>query len=426
MSFNMNKREVKFTIPDISQLEIDNVTEVLRSGWITTGPKTKLLEKKIASLIGGYNGEEAPRCVCLNSATAALELSLRLLGIGSQNGGSEDDEVITCAYTYTASASVIRHVGAKVVLVDCSDKCGSIEMDYEKLEAAINKNTKAIIPVDIGGVPCDYDKIVEIINKKKVLFVATSKLQKCLGRVAIIADSAHAFGATYKGKYIGNVADFTAFSFHATKNLSTGEGGALTFRSIEGVSDFDIYHQVQLLSLHGQSKDTFSKDRLGSWEYDVMGTWYKLNMTDIMAAIGLGQLERYPEMLNRRKQIIEKYNNGFKLLGIEVLDHFNNDHISSGHLYITRIPGITAEQRNEIICELAKLGICCNVHFKPLPLLTAYKNLGFDIVNYPKSYSKFENEITLPLHTKLSDEDVDYVINNFVTIISKYVGKGIK
>lgn len=420
----MDKREVKFTKPDISQLEIDNVTEVLRSGWITTGPKTKLLEKKIASFIGDYNEEKTPRCICLNSATACLELSLRLLGIGSQNGGSEDDEVITCAYTYTSSASVIRHVGAKIVLVDCSNKNGSIEMDYEKLEAAINKNTKAIIPVDIAGVPCDYDKIFEIVRSKRHLFVATSNFQKCLGRIAVVADSAHAFGASYKGKRIGNVADFTAFSFHATKNLSTGEGGALTFKSIDGINDFDIYHQVQLLSLHGQNKDAFSKDRLGSWEYDVEGTWYKLNMTDIMAAIGLGQLERYPNMLTRRRQIIEKYDRAFASLGIEVLDHFNSNYISSFHLYLTRIPGITLEERNRIICQLADLGICCNVHFKPLPLLTAYKNLGFDIKDYPNSYSKFENEITLPLHTKMSDEDVEYVIECFNSVVLKYLGKG--
>lgn len=416
----MEKNEIKFTLPDISDIEINNVVEVLRSGWITTGPKTKLFEKKIAAYIGEYNDGETPRCVCLNSATAALEISLRLLGIGPEFGGSKDDEVITCAYTYTASASVIRHVGAKIVLVDCSNKNGSVEMDYKKLEAAINEHTKAIIPVDIGGVPCDYDKIFEIVDKKKVCFIPTSEIQKSLNRIAIVGDSAHAFGASYKGKSIGNVADFTAFSFHATKNLSTGEGGALTFKHILGVNDADLYHQIQLLSLHGQSKDAFSKDKLGSWEYDVIGTWYKLNMTDIMAAIGLGQLERYQGMLARRKQIIKKYNDAFKPLGIEFLDHYNDYHNSSGHLYMLRIPGISLEKRNKIIRELASIGINCNVHFKPLPLLSAYKNLGFDIADYPNSFSKFVNEITLPLHTKLSDEDVDFVINKFKEIVKKY------
>lgn len=414
-------KEIKFTLPDISDVEIENVVEVLKSGWITTGPKTKLLEKKLAGFTGDYNGEGSPRCVCLGSATAALELSLRLLGIGPQNGGSADDEVITCAYTYTASASVINHVGAKIVLVDCSDADGSIEMNYAKLEDAITENTKAVIPVDIAGVPCDYDRIFEIVEKKKALFKATSKLQKTLNRIAVIADAAHALGASYKGKPVGSVADFTAFSFHATKNFSTAEGGAMVWRGFDGIDDDEMYHQTQLFSLHGQSKDAFAKDRLGAWEYDIIGTWYKCNMTDVAAAIGLGQFERYPEMLARRREIIEKYDAALKPLGIKSLDHYTNDKTSSGHLYITRIPGINREQANEIIKEMALAGICTNVHFKPLPLHTAYKNLGFDIKDYPVAYAKFENEITLPLHTKLTDEEVEYVTEKYIEIVKKYI-----
>lgn len=414
-------KEIKFTLPDISDVEIENVVEVLKSGWITTGPKTKLLEKKLAGFTGDYNGEGSPRCVCLGSATAALELSLRLLGIGPQNGGSANDEVITCAYTYTASASVINHVGAKIVLVDCSDADGSIEMDYAKLEDAITENTKAVIPVDIAGVPCDYDRIFEIVEKKKALFKATSKLQKTLNRIAVIADAAHALGASYKGKPVGSVADFTAFSFHATKNFSTAEGGAMVWRGFDGIDNDEMYHQTQLFSLHGQSKDAFAKDRLGAWEYDIIGTWYKCNMTDVAAAIGLGQFERYPEMLARRREIIEKYDAALKPLGIKSLDHYTNDKTSSGHLYITRIPGINREQANEIIKEMALAGICTNVHFKPLPLHTAYKNLGFDIKDYPVAYAKFENEITLPLHTKLTDEEVEYVTEKYIEIVKKYI-----
>ena len=412
-------KEIKFTLPDISELEIENVVEVMKSGWITTGPKTKLLEKKLADFVGDYNGIGSPRCVCLGSATAALELSLRLLGIGPQSGGSAEDEVITCAYTYTASASVISHVGAKTVLVDCSEQGGSVEMDYEKLEAAINENTKAIIPVDIGGVPCDYDKIFEIVERKKALFKATSKLQKALGRVAIVADGAHALGASYKGIPVGSVADFTAFSFHATKNFSTAEGGAITWKHFDGIDDGEMYHQIQLYSLHGQSKDAFAKDRLGAWEYDIIGTWYKCNMTDIMAAIGLGQFERYPQMLARRREIIEKYDAALKPLGIKTLDHYTSERMSSGHLCITRIPGINRDETNEIIRKMAEAGIATNVHFKPLPLHTAYKNLGFDIKNYPVAYAKFENEITLPLHTKLTDEDVEYVIDRYAELVKK-------
>ena len=413
-------KEIKFTLPDISDVEIENVVEVLRSGWITTGPKTKLLEKKLAGYVGNYDGSGSPRCVCLNSATAAMELSLRLLGIGQQAGGSAEDEVITCAYTYTASASVIEHVGAKIVLVDCANADSSIEMDYAKLEAAITKNTKAIIPVDIAGVPCDYDRIFEIVEKKKSLFMASSKLQSLLGRIAVIADAAHALGASYKGRMVGSIADFTAFSFHATKNFSTAEGGAVTWNHFEGIDDGEIYHQIQLYSLHGQSKDAFAKDQLGAWEYDIIGTWYKCNMTDIMAAIGLGQFERYPEMLARRREIIEKYNSALKPLGIKTLDHYTRERTSSGHLCITRIPGITREQSNAIIRKMAQAGIYTNVHFKPLPLHTAYKNLGFDIKDYPVAFAKFENEITLPLHTKLTDADVMYVIEKYLEIVKEY------
>ena len=413
-------KEIKFTIPDISDLEIDNVVEVLRSGWITTGPKTKLLEKKLAGFVGDYDGEGSPRCVCLGSATAAMELALRLLGIGQQAGGSADDEVITCAYTYTASASVVNHVGAKIVLVDCSDADGSIEMDYGKLEAAITPNTKAIIPVDIAGVPCDYDQIFRIVERKKGLFKADSPIQESLGRIAVIADAAHALGALYKGNMVGSVADFSAFSFHATKNFSTAEGGALTWNHIDGIGDSEIYRQIQLFSLHGQSKDAFAKNLAGGWEYDIIGQWYKCNMTDMAAAVGLGQFERYPGMLARRRAIIKRYNIAFKPLGIKVLEHYTTDIQSSGHLYITHIPGISREQANEIMKEMAQAGIATNVHFKPLPMHTAYKNLGFDIKNYPVSYARFENEITLPLHTKMTDEDVEYVIETYIGILDKY------
>jgi len=412
--------EIKFTLPDISEIEIENVAEVLRSGWITTGPKTKLLEKKLAGYVGEYDGEGIPRCVCLGSATAALELALRLLEIGQQAGGSAVDEVITCAYTYTASASVIDHVGAKIVLVDCTDDGGSVEMDYEKLESAITPNTKAIIPIDIAGVPCDYDRIFEIVERKKHLFSAASALQKSLGRVAVMGDSAHSLGASYKGRMTGSVADFTAFSFHATKNFTTAEGGALTWNPIQGISDGDIYRQLQLFSLHGQSKDAFAKDQLGAWEYDIIGTWYKCNMTDLAAAVGLGQFERYPQMLSRRRQIIEKYDAAFKPLGILTLDHYSYDRTSSGHLYMTWIPGIKREQANDIIKEMAAAGICTNVHFKPLPMHTAYRKLGFDIKNYPITYAKFENEISLPLHTRLTDEDVVRVIETYIDVTRKY------
>lgn len=415
------KREIAFSPPDISELEIKYVSEVLRSGWITTGPKTKLLEKKISEWVQGYKGEGSPRCVCLNSATAALELSLRVLGIGPQDGGSADDEVITCAYTYTSSASVISHVGAKTVLVDCSDEAGSLQIDYKKLENAINERTKAIIPVDLCGIPCDYDKIFSIVEKKKSLFKPDNDIQKAMGRIAVVADCAHAFGAVYKGTMIGAVADFSNYSFHAVKNFTTAEGGAVLWNHIDGIDDEKIYHKLQLYSLHGQSKDAFSKDQLGAWEYDIVGTWYKCNMTDIMAAIGLGQLERYKDLLKRRKEIISRYDEAFKPLGIEVLEHYSTNKTSSGHLYITRIPGINRAQANEIIMKMAERGIATNVHYKPLPMHTAYKKLGFDIANYPVAYQKYVNSITLPLHTKLSDEDIEYVIENYTRIVREYL-----
>lgn len=398
---------IPFSPPDISELEINEVAEALRSGWITTGPRTKKLEANIAKWIG------TEKCVCLNSQTACAEMTLRMLEIG------KGDEVITAAYTYTASASVIDHVGAKIVLVDSQKD--RFEMDYDALEAAITEKTKAIIPVDIGGVPCDYDRILEIVERKKHLFKPSNDIQKAIGRVIILEDAAHSFGAEYKGRMIGNVADFTAFSFHAVKNLTTAEGGALTWRTVDGISNEDIYKRLQLLSLHGQSKDALAKTKLGAWEYDVVGPWFKCNMTDIMAAIGLVQFERYGGMLERRKVMIAKYNEAFKPLGISVLDHYTNDYKSSGHLYMTRIPGVKLEQRNEIIVKMAECGIATNVHFKPLPMHTAYKNLGFDIKDYPNAYSYFENEITLPLHTSLTDEEMDYVIENYTRILKEYI-----
>ncbi len=398
---------IPFSPPDISELEVEEVAKALKSGWITTGPRTKLLEKNIAEWIG------VNKCVCLNSQTACAEMALRVMGIGS------GDEVITSAYTYTASASVIAHVGAKIVLVDTQKD--SLEMDYDALEKAITDKTKAIIPVDLGGVPCDYDRLFEIVNNKKSMFVPSNDIQKAMGRVAIMADTAHAFGAKYHGKMIGSVADFSSFSFHAVKNLTTAEGGALTWKTIDGIDDEDIYKQLQLLSLHGQSKDALAKTKLGAWEYDVIDTYYKCNMTDIAAAIGLKQFERYPEMLRRRKEIIESYDNAFKPLGVITLDHYTKNHESSGHLYITRIPNITIEQRNDIIIKMAECGIACNVHYKPLPMMTAYKNLGFDIKDYPNAYQRFANEITLPLHTCLTDKEVNYVIENFTLIITRYI-----
>lgn len=402
-----NIRNISFSPPDISELEIAEVVEALRSGWITTGPRTKKLENLIAEWIG------TEKCVCLNSQTACAETALRIMGIG------KGDEVITSAYTYTATASVIDHVGAKIVLIDTQKN--SLQMDYDALEAAINENTKAIIPVDLGGVPCDYDRIFDIAQRKKGLFNPKNDIQAKLGRVAVMADTAHAFGAEYHGKMIGSVADFSSFSFHAVKNFTTAEGGALTWRTVDGISNDDIYKRIQLLSLHGQSKDALAKTQLGAWEYDIVGTYYKCNMTDVTAAIGLKQFERYPEMLRRRKEIIESYDSAFVPLGVETLKHYTDEYESSGHLYITRIPGIDAERRNEIIVKMAEKGVACNVHYKPLPMHTAYKNLGFDIKNYPNAYAHYENEVTLPLHTKLTDEDVEYIINTYCTVLKEYI-----
>lgn len=398
---------IPFSPPDISGIEIDEVTEALRSGWITTGPRTKELERQVATFC------EVERAVCLNSQTACAEMALRVLGVGP------GDEVITSAYTYTASASVICHVGAKVVLVDTQEN--SFEMDYQKMEEAITPRTKAVIPVDLAGIPCDYDRIFEIVERKKSLFKPGSEIQKAIGRVAVLADTAHAFGASWHGKKVGSIADFSSFSFHAVKNFTTGEGGALTWRTIPGVDNEDIYKQLQLLSLHGQSKDALAKTKLGAWEYDIIGTWYKCNMTDIAAAMGLGQMKRYAEILERRKEIIGRYDRALKPLGVEVLEHYTTGHQSSGHLYITRIPGITIDQRNEIITKMAQLGIACNVHYKPLPMHTAYKNLGFDIEDFHNAYAHFANEITLPLHTCLTDEQVAYVIAGYQKILKEYL-----
>lgn len=399
--------KISFSPPDISELEVAEVAEALRSGWITTGPRTKLLESRISEWIG------TPKCVCLNSQTACAEMALRLLGIG------EGDEVITSAYTYTASAAVVCHVGATLKLVDIQSD--SLEMDYDALEAAITEKTKAVIPVDLGGVPCDYDRIFDIVNRKKSIFSPANEIQKALGRIAVCADTAHAFGAKRHGKPVGSIADFSSFSFHAVKNFTTAEGGALTWRHIDGISDDDLYHRLQLLSLHGQSKDALAKTKLGAWEYDIVGTWYKCNMTDIAAAIGLKQFERYPHMLERRREIIGRYDAAFRPLGVQTLDHYNDEHDSSGHLYITRVPGISPEQRNEIIIKMAEADIACNVHYKPLPMMTAYKKLGFDIKDYPNAYAHFANEITLPLHTCLTDDKVEYVIENYTAILKEYI-----
>ena len=409
------KMNIPFSPPDISDLEVEEVCKALKSGWITTGPRTKQLEKLIAGYVGVPS--DTPNCVCLNSQTACGELSLRLLGIGPQEGGSADDEVITCAYTYTASASVVCHIGAKLVLIDCQKD--NLEMDYDALEKAINEHTKAIIPIDLGGVPCDYDRILDIVNRKKSLFRPSNKLQEAIGRIAIVEDAAHAIGASYKGKMIGSIADFTNFSFHAVKNFTTAEGGAMTWKHIEGIDDAELYHQVQLYSLHGQSKDALKKNQPGMWEYDIVGTWYKCNMTDVVAAIGLKQFERYPGMLARRKEIISRYDNAFKPLGVEVLNHYTDDYQSSGHLYIVRVPWLDDQKRREVIIKMAELGVSCNVHYKPLPMHTAYKKLGFDIEDYPNAYARYANEITLPLHTCLTDEEVEYIIETYTALIKE-------
>ena len=401
------KRNIPFSPPDITEEEIAEVGAALRSGWITTGPRTKELEKKIAEYVG------TKKAVCLNSATACLELTLRILGIGA------GDEVIVPAYTYTASASVIDHVGAKIVMVDLAEN--DWQMDYEKMEAAITENTKAIIPVDLGGVPCDYEKIFDAVERKAEIFRAKTELQRAFNRVIVVSDSAHGFGAENKSGKSGNLADFTSFSFHAVKNFTTAEGGAVTWKSFPGLDDEAIYKEYMLASLHGQSKDALAKTQIGAWEYDIVYPAYKCNMTDIHAAIGLAQFERYPAMLKRRREIIETYDEAFSPLGIESLPHYKNGNISSGHLYITRVPGIGVEERNTIITKMGERGVALNVHYKPLPMLTAYKNLGFDINDYPNAYSFYENEITLPLYTTLKDEDVEYIIKNFTAVIDEVV-----
>lgn len=399
------KRNIPFSPPDITEEEISLVGDALRSGWITTGPKTKEFERQIAEYC---NTEKA---VCLSSNANCQEMILRVLRIGP------GDEVITSAYTYTASASVIAHVGAKIVLVDTKED--SYEMDYEKLESAITENTKVIIPVDIAGVPCDYDKIFEIVKRKKNLFKPKNDLQKVFGRVIVAADAAHSFGATYKGKKIGSVADFTSFSFHAVKNLTTAEGGALTWTNKEGLDNEELYKQFMLWSLHGQSKDALSKTKLGAWEYDIVFPGYKCNMTDISAAIGLVQLKRYDNLLKRRKEIVELYEKLLDKELIEIIKHQTEEKESSRHLLLTRVKGISEEERNEIIFKLAELGISSNVHYKPLPMHTAYKNLGFNIKDYPNAYNQYKNEITLPLHTLLTNEDVEYICSEYNKIVKE-------
>ncbi len=398
---------IPFSPPDISVEEINEVSQALSSGWITTGPRTKKLESELCDFC------KSERIVCLSSATAALELNLRILGIGP------GDEVVVPAYTYTASASAAIHVGATVVFADSQP--GKVEMDYDKVEALITEKTKAVIPVDLGGVICDYDRIFKAVENKKHLFRPQSEIQKALGRVAVVADCAHSLGASRNGRKAGTFADFSSFSFHAVKNFTTGEGGAATWRSIPGVDNDELYKQYQLYSLHGQSKDAFEKTQLGSWEYDIVGPWYKCNMTDIMAAIGLKQLERYPAMLERRQAIISRYDAMCKELNLERLEHSGDNFTSSGHLYLTRIPGITLQQRNDIIIAMAEKGIVCNVHYKPLPMMTAYKNLGFDIADFPNAYDYFKNEITLPLHTKLTDAEVDYITETYKEILKNYI-----
>ena len=392
----MIKRTIAFSPPDITEAEIEEVGKVLRSGWITTGPKTKEFEKRIAEYCN------VNRAVCLNSATACLESMLRLLGVG------EGDEVIVPAYTYTATVSPVCHVGAKPVMVDTAND--SFEMDYNQLEKSITEKTKVIIPVDIAGVMCDYEQIFSIVEQNRNKFSSKNDLQKAFGRIIVVADAAHAFGAVRDGKKCGEMADFTSFSFHAVKNLTTAEGGALTWKPIDGIDDDWIYQQFMLLSLHGQSKDALEKTKIGSWEYDIASPAYKCNMTDIMASIGLIQLGRYPELLLRRKEIIRRYDGAFRSLGICTVSHYSENEQSSGHLYLMRIPGITEKQRNGLIIWLAEQGIVTNVHYKPLPMMTAYQNMGFFIKNYPNAYLQYQNEITLPLHTKLTEDDIAYII----------------
>ena len=432
---NMKLRNIPFSPPDMSEAEIEQVAEALRSGWITTGPKTKEFERLIALVCG------TQKAVCLNSATAAMEMALRLIGVGPE------DEVIVPAYTYTATASVTQHVGCKVVMVDSQKD--NVAMDYDKLAEAITEHTKVICPVDLGGVVCDFDRIFEIVEAKKHLFRPTNAIQKKIGRIIVAADDAHAFGAKWHGKMAGEIADFSSFSFHAVKNLTTAEGGALVWNLPFGKEVVDVnaddnyfptvprregetwdemlYRISQLLSLHGQNKDALAKTQLGAWEYDVIGPWYKCNMTDVMAGIGLAQLKRYPELLYRRRQIIKRYDEAIDNLNanldvnhqVKYLDHYGDDYSSSGHLYITRLQGRSDKERRDVIVRMAERDIACNVHYKPLPMMTAYKALGFDIKDYPNAYHLFENEVTLPLHTRLTDEDVEYVISNFCDIVAK-------
>lgn len=409
------RRNIPFSPPDMTDAEMNEVAEAMKSGWITTGPRTKEFEHLISMCCQTARqddeGKPLPTTVCLNSATACMELALRVLGIG------EGDEVIVPAYTYTATASAVCHVGARPVMVDCAP--GSFEMDYGKMADAINERTKAVMPVDLGGIVADYDAVFSAVESKKDLFRPKNDIQKAFGRCIVIADAAHAFGAMWHGKMCGEIADFTSFSFHAVKNLTTAEGGALTWRQIPGIKDEEIYKTLQLLSLHGQNKDALAKTRLGAWEYDIIGTWYKCNMTDIMAAIGIQQLKRYPELLRRRRQIIETFNEAFKDLPVEVLNHFDNYHSSSGHLYLVRLKDKDVDQRNELIVKMAERGIACNVHYKPLPMMTAYKAMGFDIKDYPNAYNQYRNEVSLPLHTRLTDDDVNYVIDNFKEILTE-------
>ena len=425
----MKLRNVPFSPPDMTEAEADEVRDAILSGWITTGPRTKKLEKEVAAFVG------ADKAVCLNSQTACGEMALRLLGIG------EGDEVIVPAYTYTASASIVEHVGAKLVFVDVQKNC--LEMDYDAVEKAITPRTKAIIPVDLAGIPCDYDRIFSIVEGKKNLFAPKTDLQQKLGRIAVCCDAAHAFGASRKGRMVGAIADFSSFSFHAVKNFTTAEGGALTWNlpfgnemvvkeldkeennlfsgvpEIEGETwNENLYRKAQLLSLHGQNKDALAKTKLGAWEYDIIGTWYKCNMTDVVAAIGLVQMQRYRGMLERRRQMIARYDEALKPLGVAVLDHYNDVHTSSGHLYLVRLLGRTREEANQVIEKMAGRGIATNVHYKPLPMMTAYKKLGFDIKDFPNAFHQFENEITLPLNTRMTDDDLEYVIENFVEIVS--------
>lgn len=404
--------KIPFSPPDLTDAEINEVVSALKSGWITTGPKTKELEREVASLC------HTDKAVCLSSQTSCAEMALCLLGIG------EGDEVIVPAYTYTASAEVVCHVGAKLVFIDSQPD--SLEMDYDAVEKAITDKTKVIIPVDLAGIPCDYDRIFSIVEKKKSLFKPSNDIQSKFGRIIVCADTAHAFGSSWHGQPVGSVADFSAFSFHAVKNFTTAEGGALTWKPNDALDDEELYKRVQLYSLHGQSKDALSKNQLGSWEYDILGPWYKCNMTDIHAAIGLAQMKRYPSLLKHRREIIEKFDNAFKPLGVHTLHHFTDEYTSSGHLYLTRVfkkngEPISDEERREIIIKMAERGITTNVHFKPLPMMTGYKKLGFDIKDYPNAYAHYANEITLPLFSRLTDEEVDYIIDNYTDVIKEYI-----